>query len=116
MSYGFECKYVDSIEIESRFSNDDYFEFMMNVLSEEMSEESKIQLERIRLTMGYLPKMEMDFFNLYFFNHKSQTDISKIFGVSQPTVCYRLKKAKERVRYVLSLPNISDDQFYVPAE
>jgi DNA-directed RNA polymerase specialized sigma subunit len=109
LSYWSDYKFVDTTEIESRFSNEDYFEFMMNILPEELSEESKIQLDRIKNMMEYLPKIEKDFFNLYFFLHKSQTDISKIFSVSQPTVCYRLKKAKERIKYVLSLPTLSNE-------
>jgi predicted DNA-binding protein YlxM (UPF0122 family) len=59
--------------------------------------------------MEYLPKIEKDFFNLYFFSHKSQTDIATIFEVSQPTVCYRLKKAKDRIKYVLGLPPLTED-------
>lgn len=109
MMYWSDCRYVDALEIESRYSNDDYLDFMRSVLSEEMSEESKILLERIRNTLSYLPKMEMDFFSLYFFEHKSQEDIATIFLVSQPTVCYRLKKAKERIKYVLSLPTLTEN-------
>ena len=108
--YWSDCKYVDAIEIESRYSHEDYLEFMRdNILSEEMSEESKILLDRIRTTMSYLPKKEIDFFSLYFFDHKSQEDIATIFSVSQPTVCYRLRKAKERIKYVLSLPNLTPE-------
>lgn len=101
---------MDSNDIESRYSNEDYFDFMRSILSEEMTEDSKLLLEKIRDKMSFLPKMEMDFFSLYFFSHKSQTDIAAIFEVSQPTVCYRLKKAKERIKYVLGLPDITDDQ------
>jgi len=77
------------------------------VLSEEPSEESARNLERVREIMSTLPNREADFVELYFFNHKTQTDIAQIFMVSQPTVCYRLKRATSRIRFVLSLPDIS---------
>jgi DNA-directed RNA polymerase specialized sigma24 family protein len=100
------CRTVDPSELESRYSSADNFDFLEQVLSEEPSEESKKNIERVRELMRDLPAREADFVELYFFSHKTQTDIAEIFRVSQPTVCYRLQRATARIRFVLSLPEI----------
>lgn len=105
-----DCRTVDPSELESRVSMDHNMEFLTQVLTEEPSEESIRNLERVREIMAELPDREADFVQLYFFNHKTQTDIAEIFKVSQPTVCYRLQRATARIRFVLSLPDISTDE------
>lgn len=105
-----DCRTVDPAELESRISTDDNLEFLEQVLSEERSEESQRNLERVREIMCGLPAREADFVQLYFFNHKTQTDIAEIFKVSQPTVCYRLQRATARIRFVLSLPDVEETE------
>ena len=105
-----DCRTVDPAELESRYSTDDNIEFLEQVLAEEPSEESFRNLERVREIMEDLPAREADFVDLYFFNHKTQTDIAEIFKVSQPTVCYRLQRATARIRFVLSLPEVTEDE------
>jgi len=105
-----DCRSVDPSEIESRVSTDDNLEFLEQILSEEPSEESQRNLERVRQIMDELPPREADFVELYFFNHKTQTDIAEIFKVSQPTVCYRLQRATKRIRFVLSLPDVDVEE------
>jgi len=102
-----DCRTVDPSELESRVSIADNMEFLHQVLTEEPTEESTRNLERVRDIMKELPPREADFVELYFFNHKTQTDIAEIFKVSQPTVCYRLQRATSRIRFVLSLPDVS---------
>ena len=105
-----DCRTVDPSELESRVSVGDSMEFLTQFLSEEPSEESTRNLERVREIMTELPPREADFVELYFFSHKTQTDIAEIFKVSQPTVCYRLQRATARIRFVLSLPDVSTDE------
>lgn len=105
-----DCRTVDPAELESRVSTDDNLEFLQQVLSEEPTEEGARNLERVREIMKELPLREADFVELYFFNHKTQTDIAEIFKVSQPTVCYRLQRATARIRFVLSLPDVSENE------
>lgn len=109
-TWGADCRTVDPAELESRVSTDDNMEFLQQVLSEEPSEESQRNLERVREIMKELPAREADFVELYFFCHKTQTDIAEIFKVSQPTVCYRLQRATARIRFVLSLPDVPDEE------
>ena len=108
-----DCRSVDPSELESRVSVADNMEFLGQILSEEPTEESIRNLERVRDIMLELPLREADFVELYFFNHKTQTDIAEIFRVSQPTVCYRLQRATARIRFVLSLPDISEEEMEV---
>ena len=105
-----DCRTVDPAELESRVSITDNMNFLEQVLSEEPSEESVRNLERVCEIMTELPKREADFIELYFFIHKTQTDIAEIFKVSQPTVCYRLKRATDRIRFVLDLPDVTQKE------
>lgn len=105
------CRSVDPNEIESRVSVADNMEFLEQILSEEHSEEFQQRLERVRSIMQSLPPREADFVQLYFFDHKTQTDIAEIFRVRQPTVCYRLQRATARIRFMLEeLPDIEEDE------
>ena len=108
MTY-FECKFVDPYEIESRISDESFQEFLDSILSDELPEDRKIQMDRVLETLKYLPDREADFFDLYYIKHKSQNDIARIFDKSQPTVHYRLRKARRRIQFVLSLPNYTEE-------
>lgn len=96
----------DPTDIETRFSNEDAMAQMASIFTEP-SEESLAKIERIRRMLDQLPPREADFVDLYYFRHMNQTDIAAIFGVSQPTVCYRLKRATARIQFLLQLPDIS---------
>ncbi len=97
---------IDPSSIESRFSNEDGLSQMESVFTEP-SEESLVKIERVRAMLDQIPPREADFVDLYFFRHLNQTDIAGIFGVSQPTVCYRLKRATSRIQFLLQLPAIT---------
>lgn len=100
---------IDSVELESRFSNEDGMAFMDAVVNEEMTEEGTHQLERVREVLDMLPPREADFIDLYYFKQIKQTDIAALFGVSQPTVCYRLQRAASRIQFLLTLPDVKLD-------
>ena len=92
----------DPLDIENRFSTDDAFIFP----SATMSEENIKKLDKIKKVIDSLPPREADFVELYYFSQLKQTDIAVIFGVSQPTVCYRLQRATARIQFQLSLPEV----------
>ena len=96
-------KVMDSSELEGRYSNEDGFGFL-DFGSEELTEEGTEQLDRVREVLDQLPPREADFVDLYYFKRLKQTDIAVIFGVSQPTVCYRLQRAAARIHFLLLLP------------
>lgn len=100
-------KVMDSVDLESRFSNENGMGFLDISGTEEMSEEGAAQIEKVRGVMDLLPPREADFVDLYYFRRLKQTDIALIFGVSQPTVCYRLQRAASRIQFLLALPEVS---------
>lgn len=96
---------VDPSEMEARFSNEDGLA-SLNSVSEEPTEVDIELLQKVRQILPQLPPREADFVELYYFKKLRQTDIAEIFGVSQPTVCYRLARAAARIRFLLGLPEV----------
>ena len=92
--------------IETRFSNEDSMGQLASIFTEP-TEESLEKVERVRNMLDLLPPREADFVDLYYFRQINQTDIATIFGVSQPTVCYRLKRATSRIQFLLQLTPIT---------
>lgn len=97
---------LDPSEMEARFADDLSFAYFDNI-TEEPSEEDQLQLDHVRAVMDHLPPREADFVDLYYFRKLKQTDIAMLFGVSQPTVCYRLARAADRIRFLLNLPQVN---------
>jgi len=66
--------------------------------------ESKIEplLERI-------PEREADLILMYFVHGKRQADIAAIFGVTQAAISYRLDRGIKRIKFLLSIPQVSKD-------
>lgn len=93
-------------DLETRFSNEDSISQLASIFTEP-SEESLAKVDRVRSMLDLLPAREADFVDLYYFRQINQTDIATIFGVSQPTVCYRLKRATCRIQFLLQLPAIT---------
>lgn len=100
---------IDPSEIENRFAVEDGLAFMDSVFTEP-SEESLRRIDQVRHVMDSLPPREADFVDLYFFKKLRQTDIADIFNVSQPTVCYRLRRAADRLKFLFHLPEIDRDK------
>lgn len=57
-----------------------------------------------------LPPMERDILRLHMDMRKSQTEVAKILGVSQPTVNYRYRRARERLEFMDKLPPVTADE------
>ena len=97
-------------DIETRFSTEDGLAYLDFSLDEHINEESEERLEQVRGILDRIPPREADFVELYYFMQKRQTDIAIMFRVSQPTVCYRLQRAAERIRFLLQLPSFSESE------
>lgn len=97
---------MDPSTMESWFSNEDGMAYLDGG-SEEISETSLGDLEKVRAIMDMIPSREADFIELYFFKRLKQTTIAEIFNVSQPTVCYRLLRATERIKFLLAIPDMN---------
>ena len=91
-------------EMARRFSEDQGLGSLDSVY-DDVSEDSTALLEQVRGYVDKLPPFEADVVNMYFFARKSQQDIADFFGVSQPTVCYRLRRAIDRIQFLLQIPS-----------
>lgn len=103
-------KILEPHELESRFSTEDCLFNSGISFTEEMSEDTKIKVERIKSFLDMIPRREADFVELYYFQHMKQTDIANLFCVTQPTVCYRLQRASARIKFLVELPNLTIEQ------
>ena len=106
-------KMVDPTDLEARFSNEDSMAYMDAVVQDVVSDEGMALIERVKGVMDLLPPREADFIDLYYFKRVKQTDIALMFGVSQPTVCYRLQRAAARIQFLMSLPDLTPDEVRV---
>lgn len=107
---GWSGQYVwEPHTIESRVASDEGLDSLETILLEP-SGDMLGKIERVKEIMLTLPPREADFVDLYYFKHIKQTKIAAIFGVSQPTVCYRLQRATERIKFILDLPYFKSEQ------
>ena len=83
---------LDPADIERRFSNEQHWSNLQVGEDQFDSEESSEMLQEIEMVLDDLPPREADFVELYFFHRIRQTAIADMFNVSQPTVCYRLRR------------------------
>jgi len=60
--------------------------------------------------LQHLPDREADIIELYFCRRKRQSDIADMFGITQAAVSYRIDRSCKRLKFILSLPQISDDE------
>jgi len=99
---------IDPQVLSGRFSNDDILEPLPG-----MDEDWRdVHLDKIKLVIDRLPDREADLVRLYFFMSKKQTDIAEIFGITQAAVSYRLKRALDRLRFLVELPDATKDDIY----
>lgn len=82
-------------------------------------EEEEVSTEPILSTLNYenqikplldrLPEREADLIDLYYIQKKRQADIAEIFGVTQAAVSYRLDRGLKRIRFLLSIPQVTEE-------
>jgi len=60
--------------------------------------------------LDILPSIERDIFMMYYLWGFSQSEISSFLGLSQPTICYRLQKGLERLKFRCHLPIFQDEE------
>jgi hypothetical protein len=106
---------VDPAELATRFASQDplYDDI------EEGPEEEEANIEPLISTLNYenqikpllnrIPEREADLIDLYYLHKKRQADIAVIFGVTQAAISYRLDRGLQRIRFLLSIPQVSED-------
>lgn len=55
-----------------------------------------------------IPPKEADMIELYYFVGKSEADLGRIFEMTQVAVSYRLGKAMRRIKWLISVPTITE--------
>lgn len=112
---------IDPSELATRFS-DPRFDDEDEVL-DDADEASSVSNEafaqylsegdyesRIEPLLDRIPEREADYINLYFIHKKRQADIAAIFNVTQAAVSYRLDRGIRRLKFLLELPQVSEDE------
>jgi len=95
---------IDPKDMENMFT---YSDVEAPSISEELPEESLQDLSRLKELLEFIPPREADFLELFYIQKVRQTSIADLFNVSQPTVCYRLSRGVERVKFLLTLPKMT---------
>jgi DNA-directed RNA polymerase specialized sigma24 family protein len=65
---------------------------------------------RIAPLLDRIPEREADLIYLYFIQRKRQADIASIFGVTQAAISYRLDRGIQRIKFLLSIPQVTDEE------
>lgn len=112
MSDGFWNNHVvmDPADLEAVFANEDALGMSDMDFVEALREDRVADFGKVRDALPMLHPREADYLELYFFHRMRQSAIADLFGVSQPTVCYRLRRAATRIRYLLTMPPYDRDK------
>lgn len=65
---------------------------------------------RIAPLLDRIPQREADLIYLYFIKKKRQADIAAIFEVTQAAISYRLDRGIKRIKFLLSIPQVTEDE------
>jgi len=65
---------------------------------------------RVEPLLARIPEREADLIFLYFIQRKRQADIATIFGVTQAAISYRLDRGLQRIRFLLSIPQVTEEE------
>lgn len=94
---------IDSNELESRFSTDDRLTYF---------QKSKYSLDDVKPYLALLPKKEADLILMYYILKKDQKEIAKILNLSQGGVSHRIARARERLKFLISIPKFSRNDLF----
>jgi predicted DNA-binding protein YlxM (UPF0122 family) len=94
---------IDSNELEARFSTEDRLQYFMP---------SKYSLEDIKPYLAMLPTKEHDLIMMYYVMRKDQKEIAKILNLSQGGVSHRIARARERLKFLISIPKFTRNDLF----
>jgi len=66
--------------------------------------------DRIAPLLNRIPQREADLIYLYYIQRKRQADIAEIFGVTQAAISYRLDRGLQRIKFLLSIPPVTEEE------
>jgi DNA-directed RNA polymerase specialized sigma24 family protein len=64
---------------------------------------------QVKPLLDKIPDREADIVYLYYILKKKQADIAEIFGVTQAAISYRLDRGIQRIRFLLSIPQVTEE-------
>jgi DNA-directed RNA polymerase specialized sigma24 family protein len=113
---------VDPAELANRFAatedprydreTGDFDEQTANISDEDVADffSGNDYESQIAPLLDRIPDKEADLIYLYFIQRKRQLDIATIFGITQAAVSYRLERGIKRIQFLLSIPQITEDE------
>jgi hypothetical protein len=100
---------IDPSELANRFAAPE--------VEEESPEEDVVEViksldyeNQVKPLLDKIPDKEADIIYLYFILKKKQADIAEIFGVTQAAISYRLDRGVQRIKFLLSIPQITEEE------
>lgn len=103
---------VDPSEMANRFASPE------PLFDEPLEEEEKEKIEsilsslhfetQVRPLLDRIPDREADLIELYYIRKKRQADIAEIFDVTQAAISYRLDRGLQRIKFLLSIPQLTE--------
>jgi len=96
---------IDSSNLENRFSNEDRLGYIDETNPDDLAD----LFATLEPHIARLPKREQDLLFMHFIMRKKQTELGIIFNRTQAAISYRIKKAICRLKFLLSLPLVSED-------
>jgi len=106
---------LDPAQIATRFAAPDtllqfFEEWDGESLPEQLTDDVPTFEEQVAPLLPRIPAREADLIELYFISHKRQADIAIIFGITQAAVSYRLDRGIKRIKFLLSIPSVSEEE------
>lgn len=103
---------VDPNEIASRFHADSFEEPDTSLEDDDFRSiiAQGDYEERIAPLLERIPEREADLIHMYYIKRKRQADLAEIFGVTQAAISYRLDRGIKRVKFLLSIPHITEEE------
>jgi DNA-directed RNA polymerase specialized sigma24 family protein len=93
--------------IDNIFSQEDRLVYHTTMEEDNVSQ---YPVDRVLEKINRLPAREADMLMLYFFQKKDQADIGVIFKLTQGAISYRLKRAIQRLKFLLAMPDLDKAQ------
>jgi len=63
--------------------------------------------QKVKKALKLIPQDEAEMIDMYFFQPVKQAAMAEYFGISQPSIHYRLFRALERLEYAIQVPKLS---------
>lgn len=104
---------IDPAELANRFSSPEDPDDDERTAEEEEVETFLVGADyesRIRPLLDRIPQREADLIYLYYIQKKRQADIAEIFGVTQAAISYRLDRGLQRIKFLLSIPQVTEEE------